>query len=68
MSENTANLKQIIKQGDVIAECQSSCNREISLGVNLLVEFMCWKGYNFEDSILISDNVIKKEVCLNHSI
>ncbi len=30
------------------------------LGTNLLTAFMCWNGYNFEDSILISDNVIKK--------
>ena len=34
----------------------------MSLGTNLLVAFMCWNGYNFEDSILISDNVIKKGI------
>ena len=54
------NLGQTLKQGDVIAECQSSCNGEMSLGVNLLAAFMCWKGYNFEDSVIISDNVIRK--------
>ncbi|PIM95245.1 DNA-directed RNA polymerase subunit beta [Candidatus Hodgkinia cicadicola] len=54
------NLGQTLRQGDVIAECQSSCNGEMSLGVNLLAAFMCWEGYNFEDSVIISDNVIRK--------
>ncbi|PIM94820.1 DNA-directed RNA polymerase subunit beta [Candidatus Hodgkinia cicadicola] len=56
------NPGQTLKQGDVIAECQSSCDGEISLGANLLVAFMCWEGYNFEDSVIISDNVIIKGI------
>ncbi|PIM96729.1 DNA-directed RNA polymerase subunit beta [Candidatus Hodgkinia cicadicola] len=56
------NFGQTLKQGDVIAECQSSCDGEMSLGVNLLVAFMCWQGYNFEDSVIISDNVISKGI------
>ncbi len=61
------NPKQVIKQGDVITECQSSCDGEMSLDANLLMASMCWKRYNFEDSILIYDNFIKR-ICLNHSI
>ncbi len=38
------NPKQVIKQGDVISECQSNCNEEMSLGANLLAAFMCWNG------------------------
>ncbi|PIM96883.1 DNA-directed RNA polymerase subunit beta [Candidatus Hodgkinia cicadicola] len=56
------NPGQTLEQGDVIAECQSSCNGEMSLGANLLVAFMCWEGYNFEDSVIISSNVITKGV------
>ncbi|PIM95454.1 DNA-directed RNA polymerase subunit beta [Candidatus Hodgkinia cicadicola] len=54
------NPGQMIKSGDVIAECQSSCNGEMSLGANLLAAFMCWRGYNFEDSVILSESVIKK--------
>ncbi|PIM96056.1 DNA-directed RNA polymerase subunit beta [Candidatus Hodgkinia cicadicola] len=56
------NFGQILKQGDVIAECQSSYDGEMSLGANLLVAFMCWEGYNFEDSVIISDNIISKGI------
>ncbi|PIM95885.1 hypothetical protein [Candidatus Hodgkinia cicadicola] len=56
------NPGQRLKQGDVIAECQSSCDGEMSLGANLLVAFMCWEGYNFEDSVIISNNVINKGI------
>ncbi|PIM96856.1 DNA-directed RNA polymerase subunit beta [Candidatus Hodgkinia cicadicola] len=56
------DLGQTLKQGDVIAECQSSCDGEMSLGANLLVAFMCWEGYNFEDSVIISNNVVNKGI------
>ncbi len=49
---------QIICQNEVLAECQSSNNGEISLGANLLVTFMCWDGFNYEDSILISSTIV----------
>ncbi|MGP1927084.1 MAG: hypothetical protein ACTS80_00540, partial [Candidatus Hodgkinia cicadicola] len=48
--------KQILEPGDVIAECQSSSDGELSLGSNLIVAFMCWKGLNFEDSIAVSED------------
>ncbi|PIM95038.1 DNA-directed RNA polymerase subunit beta [Candidatus Hodgkinia cicadicola] len=56
------NLGQMVWSGDVIAKCQSSCNGEMSLGANLLVAFMCWRGYNFKDSVILSENVINKGI------
>ncbi|PIM95108.1 DNA-directed RNA polymerase subunit beta [Candidatus Hodgkinia cicadicola] len=53
---------QVLKPGSVIAECQSSCNGEMSLGANLLAAFMCWDGLNYEDSVLLSEGVISKGV------
>ncbi|PIM94981.1 DNA-directed RNA polymerase subunit beta [Candidatus Hodgkinia cicadicola] len=51
---------QVLKAGGIIAECQSSCDGEMSLGINLMAAFMCWKGLNYEDSILLSDSIISK--------
>lgn len=51
---------QLLKPGDVIAECQSSSNNEMSLGVNLTAAFVCWRGLNFEDSIVVSEDVAAK--------
>ncbi len=51
-----------MKPVSVIVECQSSCDGEMSLGVNLLATFMCWDGLNYEDSILSSEGVISKGV------
>ncbi|PIM95075.1 DNA-directed RNA polymerase subunit beta [Candidatus Hodgkinia cicadicola] len=56
------NPGQMLRSGDVIAECQSSCDGQMSLGANLLVAFMCWKGYNFEDSVILSENVVNKGI------
>ncbi|MFP3039859.1 MAG: DNA-directed RNA polymerase subunit beta, partial [Candidatus Hodgkinia cicadicola] len=53
---------QIICQNEVLAECQSNDNCEISLGTNLLVTFMCWDGFNYEDSILISSTIINNGI------
>ncbi|MGP1916835.1 MAG: hypothetical protein ACTS6G_05615 [Candidatus Hodgkinia cicadicola] len=50
--------EQTLKRGDIIAECQSSAQGELSLGCNLFVAFVCWKGLNFEDSIAISEDVV----------
>ncbi|MGP1914312.1 MAG: hypothetical protein ACTS42_00560 [Candidatus Hodgkinia cicadicola] len=50
--------EQALKRGDIIAECQSSAQGELSLGCNLFVAFVCWKGLNFEDSIAISEDVV----------
>lgn len=51
----------IIEKGDVLADGQSTDLGELALGQNLLVAFMPWNGYNFEDSILISERVVQED-------
>ncbi len=55
-------LNDFVKKGDVIADGFATNLGELSLGQNVRVAFMSWKGYNFEDSILISENVIYKDI------
>lgn len=50
-----------IRSGDVLADGQATANGELALGQNVLVAFMPWGGYNFEDSILISERVVKDD-------
>jgi DNA-directed RNA polymerase subunit beta len=50
-----------IKRGDVLADGPSTDLGELALGQNLLVAFMPWNGYNFEDSILISERVVEED-------
>jgi DNA-directed RNA polymerase subunit beta len=51
----------VIEKGDVLADGQSTDMGELALGQNLLVAFMPWNGYNFEDSILISERVVQED-------
>jgi DNA-directed RNA polymerase subunit beta len=51
-----------VKAGDVIADGPSTDMGELALGRNVLVAFMPWGGYNFEDSILISERVVKEDL------
>ncbi|MDD5681550.1 MAG: DNA-directed RNA polymerase subunit beta, partial [Candidatus Omnitrophica bacterium] len=51
-----------VKEGDVIADGTSTKGGELALGRNILVAFMPWRGYNFEDAILISEKLIKEDV------
>lgn len=51
-----------IKAGDVIADGPSTDQGEIALGKNILVAFMTWEGYNYEDAILISEKVMMDDV------
>ena len=51
----------IISKGDVMADGPSTDMGELALGQNMLVAFMPWNGYNFEDSILISERVVKDD-------
>ncbi len=51
----------VIRKGDVIADGPSTDIGELALGQNMLVAFMPWNGYNFEDSILISERVVEEE-------
>ena len=54
-------LGDIVRKGDVLADGPSTDLGELALGQNLLVAFMPWSGYNFEDSILISQRVVKED-------
>jgi len=54
-------LGEQVEKGEVIADGMSTKNGELALGKNLLCAFMPWRGYNFEDAILISDKVIKED-------
>jgi DNA-directed RNA polymerase subunit beta len=51
----------VIAKGDVLADGQSTDMGELALGRNILVAFMPWNGYNFEDSILISERVVEND-------
>ncbi len=52
----------IVRKGDIIADGPSTELGELALGRNVLVAFMPWNGYNFEDSILLSENIVKEDV------
>ncbi len=56
------NLGDKVKKGDILADGFSTHLGELSLGQNVRVAFMSWYGYNFEDSILISENIIHKDI------
>ena len=51
----------VIAQGDVVADGASTDKGELALGQNMLIAFMPWNGYNFEDSILISERVVAED-------
>ena len=62
------NLKPIVKKGDrvetgqVLCEGYATQNGELALGRNMKVAFMPWKGYNFEDAIVISEKVVREDI------
>ncbi|MBL8769633.1 MAG: DNA-directed RNA polymerase subunit beta [Planctomycetes bacterium] len=51
-----------VKAGDVIADGANTHHGELALGRNLLVAFMIWDGYNFEDAIIVSERLVKDDV------
>lgn len=53
---------EIVHSGQVIGDGPSTCEGELALGQNLLVAYMPWEGYNYEDAILINDRVIKDDL------
>ncbi len=53
---------QPVKKGDVIADGASTDDGELAIGRNILVAFMPWNGYNFEDAILISEKIVKDDI------
>ncbi|WP_054876783.1 DNA-directed RNA polymerase subunit beta [Oxobacter pfennigii] len=52
----------VLKKGDVIADGPSTDMGEIALGKNILIGFMTWEGYNYEDAMLISEQLVKEDV------
>ncbi len=64
----SVNLKTIVKKGDKVTKGQVLCegyatqNGELALGRNMKVAFMPWKGYNFEDAIVISEKVVRDDI------
>ena len=55
-------IGDIIREGDIVADGPSTDLGELALGKNVLVAFMPWNGYNFEDSILISERIVRDDV------
>ncbi len=52
----------LVKKGDIIADGPSTEDGELALGRNVLVAFMPWNGYNYEDSILINEKIVKEDI------
>ena len=52
---------QTIRRGEVLADGAATCQGELALGKNVLVAFMPWDGYNFEDAILVSDRLVRQD-------
>jgi len=51
-----------VKKGDIIADGPGMDNGELALGKNILIGFMTWEGYNYEDAVLISEELVKNDV------
>ena len=56
------NVGDEVKKGQIIADGPATDRGEIALGKNVLIGFMTWEGYNFEDAILISERLVKEDV------
>ncbi len=56
------NEGDYVKKGDVLADGPSTDRGELALGKNVLVAFMPWRGYNYEDSVLINERLVKEDV------
>jgi DNA-directed RNA polymerase subunit beta len=68
-NQNTCvNLRPIVNKGEKVVKGQVLCegyatkNGELALGRNLMVAFMPWKGYNFEDAIVVSERIVKEDI------
>jgi len=58
----TVQVGEKVKKGDVIADGSATFNGELALGRNILVGFVPWNGYNYEDAVLISQRVVKEDM------
>ncbi len=53
---------EVIKKGDILADGPATCNGELALGRNVLIGFLTWEGYNYEDAILISEELVMDDL------
>ena len=60
--EAGVQVGQKVKKGEILADGASTYKGELSLGRNVLVAFMAWDGYNFEDAIIISEKLVRDDV------
>ena len=58
----TVKLGDKVKKGDVLADGSATENGELALGRNVVVAFMPWEGYNYEDAIILSESLVKKDM------
>ena len=58
----TVNVGEKVKAGDVLADGPATFNGELALGRNILVGFVPWNGYNYEDAVLISQRVVREDM------
>ena len=56
------NKGQRVKKGDILTEGYATENGELALGRNLLVAYMPWKGYNYEDAIVLNERVVREDI------
>ncbi len=53
---------ETVVKGQVIADGPATCNGEISLGKNMLIGFMTWEGYNYEDAVLLNERLVRDDI------
>lgn len=56
------NVGDRVKEGQVLADGMATSNGQLALGKNLLVAFMSWDGYNFEDAVVVSERLVREDV------
>ena len=56
------NKGQRVKKGDILTEGYATENGELALGRNLLVAYMPWKGYNYEDAIVLNERIVREDI------
>jgi len=52
---------EVVKKGDILADGPATDRGELALGINVLVAFMPWRGYNFEDAIVVNERLVKED-------
>ncbi len=58
----TVSQGELVKKGDVIADGPATADGEIALGKNMLIGFMTWEGYNYEDAVLLNERLVRDDV------